>query len=525
MRKQINGLLFFALAVFMVACNRQSVVVMELEEAQARSPLQGIDINARRPAKQLSDYGLFRDLTKQIPAEGVVSYKLNSSHFADGAKAEHFLFIPEGSKIRYHAKESLDFPVGSLLVQTLFYLRNARDASSGRRLVETRLLIHQKTGWLAVPYIWNEDQTDARRAVVGAKTEVTWLDNEGEKVTHRFVTPNMNQCKQCHSVNEEVKPIGVTGRNLNLSLSDEGGVINQLDRLVKLGLLEGLASPGRMEEVLPQWHQEGSETVNHRARAWLHVNCAHCHNPQGLAGSTGLDLTFDQDNPQLFGVYKPPIAAGLGSAGLRFSIEPGKPEKSFLLRRLESTELSVMMPTVGRSLVDQKGVTLIREWIGGMEKDADAEAIALDPMKAFQGALEHKDADLGRELFYAKYQCSVCHTAEATGGGVVGPNLMAIAERATPEEILQSIVAPNAKVTEGYATVTVETSDGEMVSGRVTSEDDQSIVFLRGDGSTQTVQKSVVASREVSEVSAMPALGGILSQEEAGALVHFLLSL
>jgi hypothetical protein len=49
-----------------------------------------------------------------------------------------------------------------------------------------------------------------------------------------------------------------------------------------------------------------------------------------------------------------------------FSIVPGAPDKSILVYRIESTDPGVMMPEMGRRLVHEEGVSLIREWIQSM---------------------------------------------------------------------------------------------------------------------------------------------------------------
>ena len=66
------------------------------------------------------------------------------------------------------------------------------------------------------------------------------------------------------------------------------------------------------------------------------------------------------------GLCKPPIAAGQGSGGRRFSIVPGEPEASILLHRLASTAPGERMPELGRALSHKEGVELVREWIDTM---------------------------------------------------------------------------------------------------------------------------------------------------------------
>lgn len=103
-----------------------------------------------------------------------------------------------------------------------------------------------------------------------------------------------------------------------------------------------------------------------RARAWLEINCASCHNPRGPARTSGLFLEYDQLEPTALGVCKPPVAAGRGSGGRAYGIVPGDPDASILTFRIESTELDIKMPELGRNLVDAEGVALIRAWIAAM---------------------------------------------------------------------------------------------------------------------------------------------------------------
>ena len=63
---------------------------------------------------------------------------------------------------------------------------------------------------------------------------------------------------------------------------------------------------------------------------------------------------------------KSPVAAGKGSGNLKYDIVPGAPDKSILVRRMNSIQPEVMMPELGRKLIHTEGVKLIREWIEGM---------------------------------------------------------------------------------------------------------------------------------------------------------------
>ena len=145
--------------------------------------------------------------------------------------------------------------------------------------------------------------------------------------------------------------------------------INQLQAWRRDGLLAG--APQNISEAprVPRAYDASDGTLEARARAYLDVNCAHCHNPQGPAHTSGLDLRWSQHQPIAWGVGKRPVAAGRGSAGFEFAIDPGHPERSILLYRLRSTDPGVMMPETGRQLVDDRGAALIEEWIAHMDAE------------------------------------------------------------------------------------------------------------------------------------------------------------
>ena len=63
---------------------------------------------------------------------------------------------------------------------------------------------------------------------------------------------------------------------------------------------------------------------------------------------------------------KPPVAAGRGSGGLSYDIVPGKPEESILVFRTGSIDPGIMMPELGKRLIHEEGLALLREWVAAM---------------------------------------------------------------------------------------------------------------------------------------------------------------
>jgi len=275
--------------------------------------------------------------------------------------------VPEGKSIPYNDKEVLDFPVGTTLIKTFYYTLDERKPEKGRRLLETRLFIHEEKGWKALAYHWNEEQTEAVLEVAGGRTKVSWINNSGKKQKLEYAMPDVNQCKGCHSYDGEMRPIGPSARQLNGDFPYADGSANQLEKLAMMGWLKDLPSSEERPR-LAVWDDPTTGDLDARARAWLEINCAHCHNPKGPASTSGFFLDIHQQNPTVIGVLKTPVAAGRGSGNLDFDIQPGNAEASILYYRINSDDPGIMMPELGRKLIHKEGVALVRAWIDAMEK-------------------------------------------------------------------------------------------------------------------------------------------------------------
>lgn len=352
-------------------------------------PPVSIDVTAP-PARTIAAYHLFQDVARQTPNEGLIPYTINTPLFSDYAEKHRFFYLPPGEQVTYRPEGALELPVGSVLVKTFSYFHDRRNPALGERIVETRVLMHRPEGWVGYPYVWNGDLSDARLAVAGARVEVEWVHDDGTARQVRYQVPNMNECKQCHENNDVMGPIGFKARQLNRE--DGQGTANQLTDWAARGLLAQLPSkPGDLP-LLPVWNAPGTGSVDARARAYLDVNCAHCHNPGGEAASTGLDLSWTQHEPVAYGIRKLPTAAGPASRGYEHAIEPGAPDRSFLVSRLRATDPVRRMPRTGRTLVHEEGIALIEAWIAGLdpalrsEDLAGAGSVGTEPLGILQSA-------------------------------------------------------------------------------------------------------------------------------------------
>jgi uncharacterized repeat protein (TIGR03806 family) len=308
-----------------------------------------IDGDAMPP--KLSAFGLF---AANDPARPVASfaYTLETPLFSDYAEKHRFVSIPAGQKAKVRADGTIDFPVGTVIVKSFGW-----PDWNGGRPVETRLLIHRAKGWVALPYIWDADGKDASLAIAGRRVPVTFKSPDGETHSIQYGVPNRNQCKECHNLAGTIEPIGPKARNLVLptAMTDDAKHLY-------------FDNPEALQPVMPRWDDPKSGTVQDRARAYLEANCAHCHNPEGSASNSGLFLRWTDPVGVNYGIDKRPTAAGRGSGGMDFAIQPGDPDHSFLIYRLESLDPGIAMPELGRSTVHKEGAALLRQWIAEMSK-------------------------------------------------------------------------------------------------------------------------------------------------------------
>ena len=329
--------------------------------------------------EKLSEWGVVRLEGNVLHlGDGMHAYDLNTPLFTDYAQKLRAIWLPPGTAARYREQAPLDFPVGTIISKTFFYPKGsgrgevkadyqweAGQTSLDRRQVEvmeTRLLVRQADGWDALPYVWQGD--DAVLKLAGSLSRLTLVHDNGEREALPYIVPTRNECASCHATDHssgEFQPIGPKARHLNRGYL--GGPGNQLTAMAERGQLTGLPELS----ALPRNAAMGGDVpVTGQARAYLDINCGHCHNPRGAADTSGLLLDAQSTSTRALGICKPPIAAGQGTGGRPYSIVPGAPGDSILVFRMETNDPAARMPELGRSLMHRQGVALIRDWIANL---------------------------------------------------------------------------------------------------------------------------------------------------------------
>jgi len=322
----------------------------------------------------LSAWNLFDDLEKLVPIERVVPYDMRSPLFTDYAAKRRFIYLPKGKTITYTDVGAWQFPVGSILIKHFSYPLDEAKPEAGERSIETRLLIHREEGWDPEVYVWNAEQTDAKRDVTGEVISVTRKAPDGMATTFDYGVPSRSECRKCHGTTPAIegaqptRTLGPMTGQLNMDHDYGKGPVNQIDHFAALGFFDR-APPALKDRLSFPLPTDTAVPVSERARAYLQANCAHCHGERGEVFDKQLSFdwvsTAPGADPFKWGVCKQPTSAGNAECTSTLDIVPGDPDNSLLVCRMESLGKGKMAP-LGRNLVHKEGVALIREWIAGL---------------------------------------------------------------------------------------------------------------------------------------------------------------
>jgi uncharacterized repeat protein (TIGR03806 family) len=295
-------------------------------------------------ATLLSQTGCFRADDPTRPAPGLVPYDVRVPFWSDGAVKRRFFALPDGERAVIRPDGALDMPVGSVLVKEFFL---------GSQPVETRLLMKYREGqWAGYTYAWDDEGRDA--TLVGPDDVLTSSFGGGD-----WSYPQRSACLGCHTGDRGLG-LEVAQLDLDRVYTETGWRAQQLPTLLKVGLVTG---GWPTVPVLPKLN--GDAPLADRARAYLHVNCAPCHTPDGPT-PVQMDLRYSTPLAKTGLCEAEPQEGDLGVAGA-LRLAPGSPHRSLLSLRMRAQGAD-HMPPLGPHLVDATGAKLVDSWISGLAR-------------------------------------------------------------------------------------------------------------------------------------------------------------
>ncbi|MGC3965843.1 MAG: hypothetical protein QM775_00265 [Pirellulales bacterium] len=126
-------------------------------------------------------------------------------------------------------------------------------------------------------------------------------------------------------------------------------------------------TPGSLGSHGPRVPEGDTSTL---ARAWLDVNCAMCHRPQGIAPGSG-DLRYHTPTAKTNFVNKPQAEPRRRLKGTAL-VKPGEPDRSEIMQRVELRGVR-QMPPLATNAIDPTGTSVLRKWIAEMKDEGKAE--------------------------------------------------------------------------------------------------------------------------------------------------------
>jgi len=287
---------------------------------------------------KLSDYHIFQgNQSDLVPTNGYELYEISTQLFSDYAEKQRLVKIPAGSKMTASNDGLPAFPDGTILVKTFFYFNDKRDFSKGKKIIETRLLVKNNSKWNVGTYLWNNEQTDANLLTTGLNKTFNWIDQSGTGKVIAFHIPGNRECATCHKSNDAFIPIGAKTRNLNIDVIRNSVTVNQLTYFQSIGILNPV-NPSAFSH-FPNSHNTLLPT-SERARAYLDVNCAHCHSQSGVASATGLFFAYELPLDETNITHKKNRIINMMSEG--------------------------GMPKLGTTVIDEESLALIKAYINSL---------------------------------------------------------------------------------------------------------------------------------------------------------------
>ncbi|WP_179374970.1 fibronectin type III domain-containing protein [Winogradskyella wichelsiae] len=288
----------------------------------------------------LSELNLFSgDLDNLEITVNAFQYDLSTTLFSDYANKQRIIALPEGTSMEFDGDGLPIFPENTLIAKTFYYNHDERDVTLGKKIIETRVLIKTNGSWETGNYKWNTEQTDAILDPNSSTLPISWIDKEGNNNSITYKVPSNTDCFTCHSNNNNIIPIGPKLRSMNFEIDG----VNQLEQFITNRQLTGITNSSSVR-TLPNWEDENL-SLETRARAYIDINCAHCHIPGGTCS--------DQST-------------------LNFALETPLDETNILQQTaLISYKVSfyyegLSMPFIGTTIRHDEGLDLVQEYVNSL---------------------------------------------------------------------------------------------------------------------------------------------------------------
>jgi hypothetical protein len=308
-------------------------------------------------ALNLSETGLYQDITAGTIADGIRTYTPRFELYSDSLLKKRYIFLPPHSKIIPKNLELWDYPEGTKIW---------KEFAAGERKIETRLLEKTNSTWKVASFVWNTEQTEAVRwaGQNGTVPVTVTLDDRT-----RHTVPSYSQCILCHN-------------QKSMQQTEPGGepVLGFTSFQLTREYITDLVRSAALEEPNIPWQRHRTYALSTSERdvfGYLHANCGHCHNPRrpdvipGSGNPTfvlnySLETHTSRSNTNLIKQIGKAVA---GQSDPEFPLDakllvPGNVSRSMIFLRMNTPTNRHRMPLIGIESKDQNFLfSRLNPWI------------------------------------------------------------------------------------------------------------------------------------------------------------------
>ncbi len=349
------------------------------------------------------DTDYFTNDALELAEHGTVAYNVEYPLWADNADKARFIHVPmkiDGMTFSRqpvvfdHTVNRFQIPENTRFYKTFYKKIKTQDKKERLKRIETRLIV-VRTPWeksLFGSYKWDDSELNATLVETPYRDGSPFKDTvfdiivDEEKGTHRtYGIPGAHRCVDCHRGSETSnftlgftplqihrRPLGKGGREEPVTSSE----LSQAERLVDYGVLSNVPDAS----ALPILEYSGTDTPKNihelRAQGYFVGNCAHCHNPNGLAFSAenGIHLNLTAGHIFNFNVKEKSVQIPQRALVQR----DGDLEQSHIWRKVadgpEAQGMTSQMPMHTPGSPDCKILRLVGKWIRSFESVSAADA-------------------------------------------------------------------------------------------------------------------------------------------------------
>lgn len=352
--------------------------------------------------KYLSETDMFTLDPLQLAQHGTVAYNVEYPLWADNAEKGRWIHIPmklEGGQLKKQAVEyeplsqSFKIPENTRFYKSFYRAITLPNKKVRMRRVETRIIVARTPFEKSLfgTYQWDETEQIATLVEAPYRDGTPFKDlifdlvsDEAKGKTRPYMIPGRQRCIDCH-MGSPMKNFILGFSPLQINKREWDGLgridpaaqsdLDQVERFISYGFLTGI----RSKEELPKLENAGTSRPHNvyelRASGYMVGNCAHCHNPNGLAFTkeNGIQLALTPGAVFGFDTHQKSVQI----VTRRLIHQAGELDSSHIWRKVSDSAAQLgmfsQMPMHTAGAPDCRVLTVMGKWIRSFESEAAAE--------------------------------------------------------------------------------------------------------------------------------------------------------